>query len=305
MLATRLHPTLRFLAGTALAGVLLAGGGARAAAEPSGGAGCDLSTDPWCSADGNDSGSGGRNSGAGGGSSGCSWNGQRVPCTDPQFGTYSGGGCYWKAMLPPPMAPPPGGQDPAKGAWGTKTCYVSPNSDYVTQVYYWNPNPPDAPTPAQLAQQALAKLHLLGAQIGMAPQTRGSGAVGLPVWMWTTVTPQTWGPQSASASGGTVTVTITAKASRIVWDMGDGHSATCGNPGTPYSASYGNTDSPTCGYRYAEPSSTTTHPHGRYRITATTFWTVTWSGGGQSGVLNPTSQAQSSIEIGEIQAVTQ
>ncbi|WP_344514067.1 hypothetical protein [Dactylosporangium maewongense] len=227
-----------------------------------------------------------------------------MPCTDPQFGTYTGGGCYWKAMVPPPLAPPPGGQDPATGAWGTKTCYQSSGSDYVTQVYSWNPNPPDGPTPAQLAQQALAKLHLRGAQIGIAPQPGGSGAVGLPVWMWTAVTPETWGPQSASASGGTITVTITAKASRIVWNMGDGSiPTTCTNPGTPYSAHYGNTDSPTCGYRYTEPSSTTTHPHAKYQISATTYWTVTWTGGGQTGVLNPTSQAQSSIEIGEIVAV--
>ena len=312
MLAAGVRPVVGVVVGTALAGALVGGAASAAAASgrvllagPTAGGGCDKSTDPWCWSDGEGPPKGGGGGGGGGGGSGCSWNGQSMPCTDPQFGTYTGGGCYWKAMIPPPLAPPPGGQDSATGAWGTKTCYQSPGSDYVTQVYYWNPNPPDAgPTPAQLAQQALAKLRLRGAQIGIAPQSGGSGAVGLPVWMWTAVTPETWGPQSASASGGAITVTITARASRIVWNMGDGSTpTTCTNPGTPYSARYGNTDSPTCGYRYAEPSSTTTHPHAKYQISATTYWTVTWAGGGQTGVLNPTSRAQSSIEIGEIVVV--
>jgi hypothetical protein len=63
--------------------------------------------------------------------------------------------------------------------------------------------------------------------------------------------------------------------------------------------------SPTCGYTYTAPSSTAVHPHGRYSITATTYWTVDWAGGGQTGVLNPTSQSRTSVEIGEIQVVGQ
>jgi len=172
-------------------------------------------------------------------------------------------------------------------------------------MYRWMDNAAVGPTPAQLAAQALAKIHLLGAQIGIAPQPNGAGAVGLPVWLRTAVNAGTWGPQSASATGGGITVTITAKASRIVWDMGDGGQVTCDNPGTPYAAKYGMSASPTCPYTYTVPSSTTTHPHGRFTITATTYWTVNWAGGGQTGVLNPTSQSQTSVEIGEIPVVVQ
>jgi hypothetical protein len=175
----------------------------------------------------------------------------------------------------------------------------------VSQIYFWMDNGGAAPTPAQLAQQALAKIHLLGARIGIAPQPGGAGAVGLPVWLWTAVTPGTWGPLSATASAGGITVTITARASRIVWDMGDGHTVACASPGTPYRASYGMASSPTCGYTYPRPSSTLGHPHGRFTITATTFWTVTWAGGGQTGTLTPTSRSQSSVEIGEIPVVVQ
>ena len=268
---------------------------------------CDPTTDPWCSANGSGSGGTGGNGGGsgGGGGKGCTWHGQTIRCQDPQFGTYVGNGCYWKALVPQPKEPPPGGQDPTKGAWGVQSCYTAPASGVVTQVYRWMDNAAVGPTPAQLAAQAMAKIHLLGAHIGIAPQPGGSGAVGLPVWLWTAVTPNTWGPLSASASGGGITVTVTAKASRIVWHMGDGGQVSCGNPGTPYEAKYGMSASPTCPYIYRVPSSTATHANGRFTITATTYWTVNWSGGGQTGVLNPTSQSQTSVEIGEIPVVVQ
>jgi hypothetical protein len=187
-----------------------------------------------------------------------------------------------------------------------KSCYTAPGSGVVTQLYQWRKNASAAPDPAQIAQRALAKIHLLGAQFGIAPRPSGSGAVGLPVWLWTAVNAGTWGPQSASDTEGEVTVTITARASRIVWSMGDGGNAvTCAGPGTPYAARYGMAASPTCGYVYARPSRTAADPNGRYTITATTFWAVTWVGGGQSGVLHPTSQAQTSIAVGEVQVVGQ
>jgi hypothetical protein len=227
-----------------------------------------------------------------------------LPCQDPQFGSYVGNGCYWRALVPQPVDPPPAGQNPTDGAWGVESCYAA-GGGIVEQAYEWLSNGTAGLSPAQLAEQALAKIHLLGAQIGMAPQSDGSGAVGLPVWLWTAITPDTWGPLSDTASAGGISVTVTAEASRIVWDMGDGGRVSCANPGTPYQAPYGMAPSPTCGYTYSKPSSVPAHPHGRYTVTATTYWTVNWSGGGQTGVLNPTSQSQTSVEIGEIQVVGQ
>ncbi|HEY6795930.1 MAG TPA: hypothetical protein VI248_14735 [Kineosporiaceae bacterium] len=160
-------------------------------------------------------------------------------------------------------------------------------------------------TAVQVAQRALAKLHLSGAQIVVAPQASGAGAVGLPVWLSTAVTTGTWGPQQASDTEGRITVSINARASRIVWRMGDGGSVSCANPGTAYEPRFGMAASPTCGYVYAAPSSTLAHPHARYTITATTYWTVTWAGDGQNGGMTPTSQAQTSVEIGEVQVVSQ
>jgi hypothetical protein len=279
------------------------------------GGSCDKNPDPSCITWGG-GGSGTPGGGGSGGSSGggCTWQGKKIACTDPDFGFYMGGGCYWRAMNPPPDAPPPMGQDPKTGVWGMQSCYLSYGSLRVDQVNYWMKNPNIGPTPAQLAQDALAKIHLLGAQIGIEPNPNGSGLVGLPVWMWTAKTPArsgtdatsgTWGPLTASASGGGITVTITARAHLIIWTMGDGHQVKCPNPGTAYRAADGNTASPTCGYTYTTPSSTVANPHGRYTITATTYWTANWAGGGLTGVLNPTSRSQTSVQIGEVQVVTQ
>src|SRR5205823_6408577 len=97
--------------------------------------------------------------------------------------------------------------------------------------------------------------------IASAPRAGGSGLVGLPVWLWTTVTPETWGPISITAAVPGLAVTATARVSRFSFAMGDGHMVYCtvagamvdsspsaaASPGTPYLQSYGNTASPTCG----------------------------------------------------------
>src|SRR6266508_3314880 len=273
--------------------------------QPTGGGGCDEAANPDCRVEGGRPGGGGNGGGSGGSGGRCTWKGQTIPCQDPDFGFWVRDGCYWKVAEPPPPIPPPAIHKPGvPGAWGVESCLRDVGGGRaVSQVFMWMDNPPGGPTPAELAQQALAKIKLLGAQIGITPDPSGSGAAGLPVWLWTAVTPGTWGPLSASASGGGITVTITAKAQRIEWNMGDGQTKTCDNPGTPYEDRFGNSMSPTCGYRYGFPSATAANPNGRYTVTATTHWRVEWSGGGQSGVLNPTSQSQTSVRIGEIPVV--
>ncbi|MHB8451717.1 MAG: hypothetical protein ACYDAQ_14925 [Mycobacteriales bacterium] len=48
----------------------------------------------------------------------------------------------------------------------------------------------------------------------------------------------------------------------------------CTNPGTPYSSNYDpHAPSPTCGYTYQTPSSTS--GNGAFQLTATTTWRVT------------------------------
>jgi hypothetical protein len=101
-----------------------------------------------------------------------------------------------------------------------------------------------------------------------------------------------------------LTVTIRAQAVSIAWDMGDGHTVTCDNPGTPYEPRFGNQPSPTCGYVYTTPSRD--RPGGVFPVVATTTWRVTWEGGGESGAYTVVRQsAPTPVRIGELQVVTQ
>lgn len=231
--------------------------------------------------------------------------GKSMSCTDPDFGTWSNAdGCYYRLADPQPPASSPlwEGHYP-DGAIYESVCfgYQGTGGGAV-----WRATPPAglaAPTvsPAELAQRAVELLRLEGPDIGMAPEAGRSGLVGLPVWLWTAVAPRTWGPVSATASVPGLSVTATARAQRITWSMGDGHSVTCTGPGTPYRESLGARRSPDCGHVYAQPS--TTEPGGTYRVRATTTWRVIWAGGGDSGVITVTRSSSTALEIGELQVL--
>ncbi len=122
------------------------------------------------------------------------------------------------------------------------------------------------------------------------------GVVGWNVWMWVDgASASTYGPVTKSASAAGYTVTATAQVVEVVWDMGNGDTITCGK-GTPYPATTEKDPvSPDCGYLY-------THD-GRYMITATTRWNITWAGIGQSGVIPMELSASGQLAIAEIQVL--
>ena len=72
-------------------------------------------------------------------------------------------------------------------------------------------------------------------------------------------------------------------------------------PGTPYRASYGMARSPDCGYLYSSPS--VQQPDGKYRVVATSTWSVHWAGGGKQGDITTTRASQVRIPVGELQVV--
>ena len=168
--------------------------------------------------------------------------GQVVDCYDSTFGWFNPtDACYYKLVEPQPPA-----TDPAwEGHYPNGAIYdiVCPGIIGTGGGWGWSATPPPGfgptVTAAQLAQEAIRRLQLLGPEIGMAPPPTSTGLVGVPVWLWTAVTPATWGPTSATASVPGLSVTATARADHIVWDMGDAHSVTCANPGTPYRQSLG------------------------------------------------------------------
>ncbi|MGW0997300.1 ATP/GTP-binding protein [Streptomyces sp. NPDC002523] len=211
--------------------------------------------------------------------------------------------CTYKLADP---QPPAGsldweGHKPGDGAVYVETCqYLDSNLSVERMV--WAASPPAAPAvdPAVLAQQAVDKMRLLGPDIA-SPRAAGKYTVGVPMWMWVNQSAETYGPNTASASAGGVTVTATATVSKIMWSMGDGASVTCSGPGTPYIASEVIAQSPTCGHVYSKTSADA--DNGKFPVTATSTWTINWQGGGQAGQLTEVRQTNVQVAVGEVQVV--
>jgi hypothetical protein len=167
------------------------------------------------------------------------------------------------------------------------------------------PAAPPPPNPAVVAQVAITNMNLKPVTIGIVPEnTPGKiGVVGAPTWMWV-VDPgeSTTGPMTRSATVGGVTVQAVATLDRIVWDMGDGNRVTCNGPGTPYYDAAGLRSSPDCGYTYTQASDR--KPGLAYTVTATSYWTVNWQGGGGAGVIPQILGNQTQIQVGELQVIT-
>ena len=229
---------------------------------------------------------------------------QSVPCYLKDFGYWANGrNCYFQQAAPQPPAGDPRweGQDPAEGAVYDTYCPDNPN---MTSQWLAQPPPGDvAVDPAILALEAVKKMTLRGPAIA-SPRAAGAYTVGVPVWMWVHQSATTYGPQSASATAGAVTVTATAKVSKIVWRMGDGATVTCTGPGTVYAGSADMTASPTCGHRYTTTSAGAAG--GRFQVTAASTWTVDWQvtvGGGETGQLTEVRHTQTQVAVGELQVV--
>ncbi|MEU4506588.1 ATP/GTP-binding protein [Streptomyces sp. NPDC024089] len=163
---------------------------------------------------------------------------------------------------------------------------------------------PAAPTidPELVARRAVDSLRLVGPKVA-GPRAAGRYVVGMPMWMWVTRSTSSYGPASAKATAGGVTVTATAHVSTSRWDMGDGTTLTCNGPGTPYSAERGESLSPDRGHRYVR--SVADQPDGRYKGAATATWTVTWTAPAlnDGGEFTETRQTAFTAAVGEVQVL--
>ena len=170
--------------------------------------------------------------------------------------------------------------------------------------------PPDGyegyPDPtADLIVEAFNQLQLHGPEIGTAPPVNGAGLVGMPVWLWTEITDQTWGTPQANATAAGITVTANAEATHIEWHPGDGSTPITCDAGKPWQPGDDPLDPP-CGHTYTTASRHL--PDGRYEITGYTTWEVTWSvtGGpndGIGGTVTLTPQSQTTLRINEVQVL--
>jgi len=167
------------------------------------------------------------------------------------------------------------------------------------------PAPPPPPSAAVVAQIAISQLDLTAATPHLSADP--NLAVGLPVWLWVEQSPTTTGPVSTTATAGPTSVTAVATVSRIDWSMGPaGAVVSCAGPGTPAPAGpiFQGNNSPDCGYSYALRSlRERTGGLGKWPVTATTVWNITWFGAGQAGAQGLSLTSRTAVEVGELQAL--
>ncbi len=231
-----------------------------------------------------------------------------VPCTSDAgywSNTYA---CYIKYVDPQPPPDSPFWEGVYLDYGAVYQCY-QPQTDLLVMIWLVEP-PPAAgagPSPREVAQLAIDQMALSAINIGIVPEPgEGNvGIVGMPVWLWAAdPDDHTVGPITASASAGGITVTATAELNTITWEMGDGTTVTCNSAGTPYEPSYGNTTSPDCGHVYETSSSTKSG--GKYTVTATSDWVITWEGAGQTGTIRLNGLTRTAeIAVGEAQVLVQ
>jgi hypothetical protein len=187
---------------------------------------------------------------------------------------------------------------------------AGPGFNNVAYVWVVTGQPAVPPTPAvpprELGQRAEQSITLPSPAIGVNPPA--FSVVNLATWLW--VDPSIWHPYSATASAGWASATATATPTSVTWQMGNGQSVTCDGPGTPYDAALPASDQATsCSYTYRESSAGQPSPNGdpadaSFYVTATVSWSVSWSGGGSSGVLPPlTTSSATHLRVEQVEAV--
>jgi len=288
-------------------GTLLVGASVRpASAEGSGGAFLNEDTIVVSVNVPGSSGGGGRGQGSAGGGgsapSGCfTGGGAELPCTQWGLAWRPDLQCYARVK---PYQPPL--TDPVWEGNTTGTiieCRIGTEGGWSNTWDLWAAAaqlaaPPD---PAELARRAVERMQLEAIRMGTFPEQaerapRDLGYVGWNAWMWVSnPTPSTWGPITKSVSEAGYTVTATGQVDKVVWDMGDGTTITCGQ-GKPWRSIWvHNEPSPDCGHMYERD--------GEYTITATSHWVVNWSGIGQSGTITTQLSDTATLRIAEVQVV--
>jgi hypothetical protein len=181
---------------------------------------------------------------------------------------------------------PPGGSIP--GQWYVMSC--NGQAFIPSTGLFWIPYSKAVPTtgvvdPQALAEQAAKSIVLPDPTIHTNPSD--TTIVNFTTWLW--VSAEVWHAMNASATAGSITATATATPTSVTWTMGDGSTAVCDGPGTPYYPSQPLAGQSTnCSYTYrsssaGEPSVDGNPNDGAYPVTASITWAVTWTVAGASG----------------------
>lgn len=189
------------------------------------------------------------------------------------------------------------------GAWYVRACFDA-NGIEVSDNFIWIATA----NPTALAQQALQYTSLPKPSIKLNPAIERDQIVNVPTWLWVD---SAWNPVSAQASAGGITVSTTATPVQITWNTGDGQTRICNGPGTAYNTNRPDDQQRTdCSHTYTYAS--TDQPSGRFTVTATQVWHVTWTATGvpagtpAAGDLGTiTNTASTSVRVVEVQALNQ
>ena len=133
-----------------------------------------------------------------------------------------------------------------------------------------------------------------------SPVLGSDALVNLPTWLGV----ENWQPNTVSASEGGLTITVTARPTSVVWQMGES-SVTCIGPGARYAAGVREEQQRTdCSYTYRHSSAG--QPGEKYQATATLRYAVTWSASnGESGSLGTGSRTTPfAVRVAERQALS-
>lgn len=246
------------------------------------------------------------NPGAGSGATTCSYLDDVIPCTTAMGTWWASKSCYVGLA----ETQPPHENAIWEGHTDGAIYLCSPPAALpgtATGTFWAASNPVGGPSPRALADRAVEAMNLRAGLIGIVPEPEPGKVciVGMPAWMWIADPGEsTVGPITRTASAGGVTVSATARLDRVVWSMGDGTTVTCAGPaavGTPYEDRFGASPSPTCGHTYTRMSDD--QPSDAYTVTATSYWIVTWSGGGASDTIPLDFSRSTQVTVGEIQVL--
>lgn len=215
-----------------------------------------------------------------------------------ESGSGSGSGeeskCVYRRV--DPQAPPPAGA--GEGAWYEQICQLDGGGSSARTMWLAVGQVADAQA---LGQEAMSRLRLPAPAIRTNPDPASGVLVQVPVWLW--VDGSTWGARRATASVPGMSVTATATPVRVVWSPGDGSAdVVCDGPGTPWRAGTDPRTASSCGHTYRTSSAGV--PGDKFTLRATVIWSVTWTGGGQSGAAPPLATSSSvALPVAQSQAI--
>lgn len=199
--------------------------------------------------------------------------GTQVPCQTADGYWWSGPQCYAAPYDAPPGAPAWQGHSDGS-LWQCTSCKSGSSASTCNVQIIWTApgQEPGAPTPEQLASTALGLMPLARADVHTAPESPEVTYIGVENWLW--IPDSQWRTLSKSVSAGATTVTVIAAPSQVVWNLGP-TSITCYDPGKPWEQGMSDTATTTCGYTYK--TSSAGQSDGRFAISATIRYQVTWT----------------------------